>query len=119
MQAISRERCTLHANREAVARCPECQRFFCRECITEHEGRVVCSQCLEKIVLASSPQRAASSEFRAISKKFKKGALITLQLFIGIALTWGFFYYMGQYMIEIPSAFHEGTIWESIEEGLQ
>src|SRR5580658_7631208 len=30
------QRCFNHDLREAVAQCPSCKRFFCRECVTEH-----------------------------------------------------------------------------------
>ena len=45
---LSQQRCFNHTSREAVARCPECGRFFCRECITEHDDRVLCAVCLGK-----------------------------------------------------------------------
>ena len=45
---LAHQRCFNHATREAVARCPECHHFFCRECITEHDDRVLCTGCLKK-----------------------------------------------------------------------
>lgn len=45
-QAIAQSRCAAHPDREAAARCPGCSRFFCRECVTEHAGRVLCARCL-------------------------------------------------------------------------
>ncbi len=48
MSALADQRCFHHASREAVVRCPECRRFFCRECVIEHRGRMVCSECIEK-----------------------------------------------------------------------
>jgi len=42
------QRCHHHAEREAVARCPECGFFYCRECVTEHDDRVICASCLRK-----------------------------------------------------------------------
>ena len=49
MQNLAHQRCFNHAVREAVARCPECGQCFCRECITEHDDRVVCAACLKKL----------------------------------------------------------------------
>jgi hypothetical protein len=46
MTAIALERCWNHAAREAVCRCPGCARFYCRECVTEHEGRLLCAACV-------------------------------------------------------------------------
>lgn len=45
--SLARQRCFHHPGREAVARCPECGHSYCRECVTEHRGRVLCSACLE------------------------------------------------------------------------
>jgi hypothetical protein len=40
------QRCANHELREAVSRCPQCRRSLCRECVTDHEGRLVCAACL-------------------------------------------------------------------------
>jgi len=48
MQDLTHQRCHHHQFREAAARCPECGRYFCRECITEHADRVLCASCLGK-----------------------------------------------------------------------
>lgn len=42
---IVQQRCFNHGSREAAARCPECRRHFCRECVTEHEDRLLCASC--------------------------------------------------------------------------
>jgi len=59
VQDLAYQRCLNHTFREAVARCPECGHYFCRECITEHEDRVVCASCLRKLVESSAGGRAA------------------------------------------------------------
>ena len=46
---LRHQRCYHHHGREAVVRCPECGRFYCRECVTEHDDRMLCSRCLEQI----------------------------------------------------------------------
>ena len=43
-------RCWNHELREAVCRCPECGRSFCRECVAEHEQRLLCASCLKNSV---------------------------------------------------------------------
>lgn len=48
-------RCWNHEDREAVCRCPECGRSFCRECVGEHEQRLLCASCLKTAVPAPSP----------------------------------------------------------------
>ncbi len=45
MQLID-QRCWHHPTREAVVRCPGCSRFYCRECVVEHLGRMMCSDCV-------------------------------------------------------------------------
>jgi hypothetical protein len=46
------ERCRNHPERAAAARCPECVLFFCRECVTEHDGKLLCAACTRKSVSA-------------------------------------------------------------------
>ena len=47
---LASARCFKHLSREAVARCPECSKFYCRECVTEHEGRMMCRSCLDALL---------------------------------------------------------------------
>jgi hypothetical protein len=95
------QRCLNHWMREAVARCPECSHFFCRECIIEHEDRVICSACLKRIT----------------SKVEKKGRGVGIllppaQLAFGLLLAWLFFYCVGRVLVSIPAAYHEGMVWQ-------
>ena len=46
--SLKNRRCFNHADREASARCPVCQNDFCRECITEHKGKMLCVNCLKE-----------------------------------------------------------------------
>jgi hypothetical protein len=100
MNAIAEQRCYNHAEREAVARCPECRRFFCRECVVEHETRVLCTPCLGRI---ASGQTAARRRLRLIWR--------SAQFLFGFLLLWTFFYVLGQSLLELPAAFHETTMW--------
>jgi hypothetical protein len=43
------QRCWNHEAREAACRCPACGRSYCRECVSEHEGRLLCAACLSRI----------------------------------------------------------------------
>ena len=36
----------------------------------------------------------------------------TLQLGSGLLLLWIIFYYVGSFLSQLPTAFHEGTFWE-------
>jgi hypothetical protein len=43
------QRCWNHEAREAASRCPACGRSYCRECVSEHEGRLLCAACLSGV----------------------------------------------------------------------
>jgi len=100
MDTLSTQRCFNHASREAAARCPECGRFFCRECVTEHDDRVLCSACITK-------QNADSGTIR---QKFR-GLKSLVLLGFGFALLFLVFYYAGVALMMIPSEFHKGGLW--------
>ncbi len=100
MFKLSEQRCFNHEFREAAARCPECGRFFCRECITEHADRVLCSACLNRA------RDASKSTSSPLSRLFP-----LVQGVAGIMLLWLFFYLVGQMLLLIPSSFHDGSIW--------
>ena len=96
------ERCFNHELREAASRCPICLRYFCRECVTEHDDRVLCAECLKKLV---ARETARSSAFRRVL-----GGLLPIA---GLLMAWLFFYALGRTLLLIPSAVHDGTLWES------
>ena len=100
-QGIVNERCFNHMRREAVAVCPECRRFFCRECITEHDDRVICASCLKKKFPALDRRRLPFA-----------GLMRTGQVVTGILFLWLLFYLLGQMLVSIPSSFHEGNVWK-------
>ncbi len=101
MQTLSQQRCFNHAGREAVARCPVCKQFFCRECVTEHDDRVVCSACLKKLARQPlSPRLSLAWLFRLA------------QLVFGIFVAWFFFFLIGQGLLKLPDSFHEGALWQ-------
>ena len=102
MAALIHQRCFNHALREAAARCPECGHFYCRECITEHEERLICATCLSKIAARPFTERRA---FIYVVR--------SLQLLFGIATACLFFYFVGRALLAIDSSVHEGTIWRS------
>ncbi|MEO6034776.1 MAG: rhomboid family protein [Verrucomicrobiota bacterium] len=102
MPSLAQQSCLNHPLREAVARCPECRLFYCRECITEHDDRVICAGCLKKLV-------------KTTDKKIRPGFLarrITFSL-AGVLTAWLFFYWIGQGLISIPTSFHDGTLWKT------
>ena len=101
MEDLLHQRCFNHLLREAVARCPQCRRYFCRECVTEHEDRVLCATCL------SADADVIGSTLSRLS-----GLRRMMHFLLGTTLLWIFFYYLGQLLLSLPSAFHEGTLWE-------
>lgn len=74
-----------------MARCPSCARFFCRECVTEHDGRLACAECLR---LAAAPVARAAVPWRLWLRPL--GALA------GLLLAWMIFYYAGQLLTRVP-----------------
>ena len=85
-----------------MARCPVCRRSFCRECITEHEDRVICAECLRTLIAG---QQSQSGGFRRVF-----GLLLPLA---GLMIAWLFFYAVGRSLLWIPASVHDGSIWES------
>jgi hypothetical protein len=98
---LAEQHCFHHAQREAAARCPECRRFFCRECVTEHEDRVVCAACLKVLTAARSGGKVSIVWL-----------VRTLQLVWGLLVALVFFYWLGQTLLDLPSSFHDGTVWQ-------
>jgi len=95
-------RCARHREREAAARCPACGESFCRECVVEHEGRLLCTGCLAKELKQHPARRLRWAVWR---RTFSLGAA-------GL-VAWLAFYWGGRVLLKIPPAFHDGTIWKS------
>ncbi len=99
MSTISARRCFNHSGREAAARCPLCGKFFCRECVAEHDGRMICARCL--------PQDKGGRR----KGRFFRGLLRGIQTLVGMLVLWLAFFLMGRALLNLPSSFHEGTLW--------
>lgn len=102
MRTLFRQRCFNHELREAAARCPECGRFFCRECVIEHEDRVICASCLNRLTESSRPKRS-----------FLWGLPVIFECAVGFLILWLCFYLLGQTLLLFPTSFHEGTVWKT------
>ena len=100
MHPLAAQRCFNHAQREAVARCPQCGHCFCRECITEHDDKVICASCLRTLAQAR-PLRQRT--FASLTR----GA----QCLLGLVAAWFFFYLIGEALLALPTSFHENTVW--------
>ena len=94
------KRCKNHPSREAAVCCPQCAQFFCRECVTEHDDRFLCSACLKKLSPGQLPVHFSL-----------KPLIVLIQWTLGCYLLWVSFYYTGKLLLMIPSTFHEGTFW--------
>jgi hypothetical protein len=103
VSTITATRCFNHAQREAAARCTVCGTFLCRECITEHNGRMICARCL-------LPGDTARDK-----RRFLSGIMRMLQLLGGVLVLWFVFFLMGQALLKLPTSFHEGSLWAPTE----
>ena len=101
MAALSEQRCRNHAQREAVARCPECRRFYCRECVVEHDDRMICSSCLRTLTSRETPRRR---HLRAVWR--------LAQCAVCFVAVWMAFFLLGRALLRIPSPTHDNTLWE-------
>lgn len=102
-------RCILHANREAVAKCPSCSRFYCRECVVEHGGKMLCKSCLDQ----------ASAETEAKRSSLGGWLLSGLSICISVFITTYAFFLLGRLLLSIPEDFHASPsefISESMDE---
>ncbi len=95
-------RCFNHGGREAVAQCLECTRYYCRECVTAHGGRVLCADCLGHTAVNAAPRKPVITM-----------AWRGLQLVTGFVVVWMVVYMTGRGLLWLPSEFHEHLIWEN------
>ncbi|MBI1321087.1 MAG: rhomboid family protein [Candidatus Hydrogenedens sp.] len=99
-EALTQKRCFNHGTREAAARCPACERYFCRECVTEHEGQVLCVSCLAKAAPENTAQRGSRLG----------GVVLLLQSVAAIVVLWMVFFGLGRMMLSIPNEYHESVV---------
>lgn len=98
---LQQPHCLNHPRREAAARCTSCSQPFCRECVTELDGRMVCGSCHRaKLEVKEKPKR----DWFLIS--------VPIQLALGILLLWGTSWFLGKVLLSTPSEFHEGIMWQ-------
>lgn len=87
MSGLAAARCLNHEAREAVSRCKSCGKYFCRECVTIFEGRMMCAACVRSV---SGQQRDATRTGLGVS-----GAALAVA---GLFSTW-FVFYAAAWMI--------------------
>jgi hypothetical protein len=100
---LTLQKCSIHADREAVARCPTCANYFCRECVTEHEGKFLCSSCLQRRFSPLETTHRAAGWF-----------LTGISMIIGVTVAWFFFYLIGRLLILIPPNLHDISYLRSL-----
>jgi hypothetical protein len=93
---LRQQRCVNHPQREASARCPECGRFYCRECITEHDDRVLCASCLAKLAVAKAARKARWAWIPRV-----------VLAVVAFLVVFTILFAVGDFLVSIPSAFHD------------
>ncbi|MDQ5978718.1 MAG: hypothetical protein QG602_1692 [Verrucomicrobiota bacterium] len=101
MSVLAARKCERHPAREAVARCPSCQDHFCRECVVEHAGQLLCADCLAR--QAAGKKTESRARWRRLGRMSR--------LVAAVFLLWIVFYGFGQFLKTIPTTVHEGTVW--------
>jgi len=102
MASLHHQVCLNHHAREAVAKCPDCGHFYCRECIAEHDDRVICAACLRKML---KPEPARHSP---LFTWLARAAAFGFSVMIG----WIAYYSVAKILFSIPTSFHDGTLWQ-------
>jgi hypothetical protein len=100
MTDLARQQCFNHPGREAVVRCPGCHRDYCRECVTEHDDRYLCSVCL----------RQQATQDVAARRRLPVSALLG---FVGLLTAWTVYYAATQYLVLRHSADHTYRVWHA------
>lgn len=98
-------RCVRHPAREAAARCPGCGEFFCRECVVEHGGKLLCAACVAR---ATAKKERSGPRFAPVRQALGTAA--------AVAVLWLVFYLVGDALLKTPPDFHDGTVWKKIVE---
>jgi hypothetical protein len=103
MNTLALQKCLNHPEREAAARCVECAGNYCRECVVEHDHRLLCAACLRKI--------RTTSVFR---ERWLKRIWLSAQTVMALFFLWITFFTFGKLLLSIPSSFHEGDWWKKL-----
>ncbi len=74
-----------------MCRCPRCRHFYCRECVTEHDGEFVCSACLRAI---AAPKQTVKVRWRTL-----KWVLSPAIYASALLVSWIYFYGIGQLLL--------------------
>jgi hypothetical protein len=86
---ILQQHCWNHAVRGAVCRCPACRRAFCRECVSEHDSRLLCATCIQASLPVENPAN------RRVARIWVPSLALASAL-----LAWFLFFSLGQIIME-------------------
>ena len=100
---ISQATCFHHPMREAAAKCVGCGRSYCRECVTPVDRRMMCAECFK-----------ASTATKVSPKRDWFVLSFVTQAVLGLLGLWFTSYFLGRVLLELPTSFHEGTVWEKV-----
>jgi len=84
--SLRHARCLFHPLREAASRCPHCAGTFCRECVTDEDGKLACPPCLRRLARPIAPKASLARSFREILGGF--AAFVCLSALIYALLLW-------------------------------
>ncbi len=101
MTAGLQQRCWNHEGREAVCQCLECGRSFCRECVTEHQSRLLCAACLVKV------SRSVTAKRRPL-----RGLAPLAMTLAGLLLAWMVLFGAGESLLILAER-AEQTSWQN------
>lgn len=82
-----------------MARCRSCGQSYCRECVVEHEHRLMCADCLRREALRGQ-ERAGRVPWAAL-----------VQWVVAAGVLWVLFYGVAAVLRRVPSEVHDGLIW--------
>jgi len=99
LATLTQTRCFNHGQREAVARCPACRRHYCRECVTEHDHRLLCASCI-----------AAAGEKKTKPRRFTLPLAPLVQLAVAIVVYWVAFLCLGAGLLMVPTVNHDAML---------
>jgi hypothetical protein len=102
MTDLARQQCFNHPGREAIVRCPSCHRDYCRECVTEHDDRYLCSACLRV--------EAGKGEHTRRRVRVPVGAFMALT---GLLTAWVVYYASAQYLVLKSGADQSYRVWHA------
>lgn len=87
-----------------MARCRSCGQSFCRECVVEHERRLVCAACLRAEMEGGQARSGGGRRHRV-------PWAAVLQWAAALTALWALFYAAAAALGRIPAEIHDGLIW--------